>query len=115
MDTASETNKRAKTDKSASVPTSDQPKQPTAMEAAKACVLQHIAMLKPTLQTIFEEVAMDHIKILVKAENKRFHISKMVDEEDFIPRSARIKFDLKMSKKVDELPEFKTLKGTNEA
>jgi hypothetical protein len=114
MDTASETNKQAKTDKSASVPTKDTPRLPTAMEAAKNCILQHIATLKPTLQTIFEEVATDHNKILVKAENKRFHISKMEDEEDFIPRSARIKFDFNVSKKADELPEFKQLKGTNE-
>jgi len=114
MDSASETNKRAKTDKSASVPTSDAPKQPTAMEAANECVVRHIATLKPTLQPILEEVAMDHIRILVKAENKRFHISKMEDEEDFIPRSARLKFDLNVSKRTDELPEFKTLKGSTE-
>lgn len=34
----------------------------------------------------------------------------MVDDESFIPSSARIQFDLKMSKKVEVMPEFIAIK-----
>jgi hypothetical protein len=53
-----------------------------------------------------KKLGLNHISLQVKALNKSLHISKMEDDEEFLPRSARIEFSYKMLKKAEKKPEF---------
>jgi hypothetical protein len=76
---------------------------------AESFIKSNVATLQPQLAIIVEKLGKEHILLLSKKDNvKRTH-QRMIDNEDFIPRSARIQFDLKGSKRAIELPEYKQL------
>jgi hypothetical protein len=66
----------------------------------------YIVLLQQDIGSILEKLGLNHISLQAKALNKSFHISKMEDDEEFIPRSAHTEFSYKMSKKAEEKPEF---------
>jgi hypothetical protein len=69
-------------------------------------VKAYILSLQQDIGFILEKLGLSHISLQAKYLNKSFHIIKMEDDEEFIPRSARIEFSYKMSKKAEEQPEF---------
>jgi hypothetical protein len=69
-------------------------------------VKAYIVLLQQDIGSILEKLGLNHISLQAKALNKSFHITKMEDDEEFIPRSARIEFSYKMSKNAEEKPEF---------
>jgi hypothetical protein len=69
-------------------------------------VKAYIVSLQQDIGSILEKLGLNRISLQAKALNKSFHITTMEDDEDFIPRSDRIEFSYKMSKKAEEKPEF---------
>jgi hypothetical protein len=54
-------------------------------------VKAYIMSLQQDIGSILEKLGLRHIGLQAKDLNKSFHITKMEDDEDFIPCSARIK------------------------
>jgi hypothetical protein len=78
-------------------------------------ISRHVESLLPKIATIIKTSALSHIRLLVKIHHKRKQVSKMVTDEEFFPRSARLKFSLTVSKEVEESPEFLALQQENES
>jgi hypothetical protein len=97
------TTKRTRFDASASAGKAEAtPPKALAANQVKA----YIVSLQQDIGSILEKRGLNHISLQAKALNKSFHITKMEDDEEFIPHSARIEFTYKMSKKAEEKPEF---------
>jgi hypothetical protein len=69
-------------------------------------VKAYIVSLQQDIGSILKNLGLNHISLPAKALNKSFHISKMEDDEEFLPRSTRIEFSYKMLEKAEEKPEF---------
>ena len=65
---------------------------------ADAFIRRHLASLPPNYFKILELASKNHVKLLIKIY-KKTNIIKRMESTDYIPKSARIKFDLKTSKK----------------
>lgn len=76
---------------------------------AESFIKASIASLHPQISTIVEKLGKEHILLLSKKEHLIQVHQRMIDNEDFIPRSARIQFDLKGSNRAVELAEYKQL------
>ena len=76
---------------------------------ALAFVKSHIASLQPKVATILEKLGTNHINLLSKKFQKTSQIEKMETNSDFIPRSARISFELHMTADAAATQEFQTL------
>ena len=86
---------------------SDAAQPPKAL--AESFIKANIASLHPQLATIVESLGKEHILLLSKKDNLHRVHQRMVDDPDFIPRSARIQFQLKGSSRAVELAEYKQL------
>jgi hypothetical protein len=73
---------------------------------AESFVRSHATSLHPDIATIVERLGKEHLTLLSKLDNKRKQVQRMADDDNFIPRSARIDFVLKVSKRAEESPEF---------
>jgi hypothetical protein len=82
-------------------PTSIQPPK----SLAESFIRSHIASLHPEIQTIIERFGKEHLVLLNKVDHKRSQVQHMVDDDDFIPSSARVSFEITTSKLVKETPE----------
>ena len=108
--------KRTRFDPAAAMPTGEDSttavgkpsSSPTAM--AESFVRKHVQSLHPQIATILERLGLRHLKLLVKANNKAKHIRRMTDDQDFVPRSARVDFEFHVSKPAEESPEFTALR-----
>ena len=87
------------------------PSEPTKppKSLAESFIRSSTASLQPQIAIIVEKLGKEHILLLSKKDNVIRTHQRMNDNEDFIPRSARIQFDLKGSKRAIELPEYKQL------
>lgn len=85
------------------------PVQQAPKALAYAFVKSHISSLHPQVASIVERFAIKHIDLLVKHANKANQSTKLTENDEFIPRSARIKFEFHMSDTASESDKFKTL------
>jgi hypothetical protein len=80
------------------------------MSLAESFIRSSVASLQPGLATIIEKLGKEHIVLLSKKDVKQNILKKLEDNEDAIPRSARIDFQLSASKRTEQRPEFIALK-----
>ena len=67
--------------------------------------------LRQHLSPIVQKAAESHIDLLHKFITKMNQFNKMDDDSDFIPRSAwMVNFDFRVTKKVEDSPEFIVIK-----
>ena len=107
MDPATDNNKAAKRAKVDSSVDNGDNKTPLAQ--AKHHVKQHIASLHPNIANILLTLGLAHLSLQAKLHIKLINIKRMEDDDEYIPRSAKIEFRFALSKKAEETPEFITL------
>jgi hypothetical protein len=76
---------------------------------AEAFLRSSVASLQTNLATIIEKLGKEHIRLLSHLDTKKAILKKLNDNTDFIPSSARIKFQITGSKRTEQRPEFITL------
>jgi hypothetical protein len=76
---------------------------------ADSFIRGYTASLHPELAAIAERLGKEHIVLLSKRDNKSLQVQRMVDQDDIIPRSARLEFTLNVSKRAKERLEFTAL------
>ena len=99
-------NKRAKIDLnvvSTSTPPSD---SKTPKSVAQEFITAHVESLHFHVAAILKKTSFAHVNLVHKLLNKINQKSKMELDPSLIPRSARLDFTLKSSKKVEELPDY---------
>jgi hypothetical protein len=79
---------------------------PGPLALAEANIKSFVASLQSELASIIEKVAKEHLTLLSKLNNKKSILKKVEDNEDFIPRSARIEFRLTGSQRTELSAEF---------
>ena len=71
-----------------------------------------VTSLRPHLSPIILKAGESHLDHLHKLLTKVRQLTKMEDDAEFIPRSARlVEFEFRTSKKVEDSPEFQTVKA----
>ena len=85
-------------------------------QSPKGCALTSVSTFAVTLRRhlspIVKKAAESHIDLLHKLITKMNQFTKMDDDSDFIPRSARmVNFDFRVTKKVENSPEFLAIKA----
>ena len=78
---------------------------------ALASVEGHAASLHPQVSKIVLSYANKLIDTFHKLQQKESQLSKMVDNEDFIPRSARINFEFYLRPEIKQMDEFVTIQS----
>ena len=81
-------------------------KKVTPKARAITTIDEHSATLLPQLSAILSKLANDHIDLLHRLHEKSAQLQRMEADEGIIPRSARLKFELTVSKKVEAHPDF---------
>ena len=89
------------------VSTSEPPKA-----LAESLIRAAISSLHPTIATIAERLGKEHILILSRVDHKILQVKRMKDDAEFIPKSARINFDLSMSKRASANQDYVNLTET---
>ena len=82
----------------------------TPIEVATEQIETHTASLQSQLGTIVNRAAKTHLAHLVKYHHKTSQLSKMADDDTFIPRSARFRFQLKATKATEHSTELQALR-----
>jgi len=110
------TNKRVRFE----APTSARTGSPSTMinavnQSPKGCAISSIRTFSMTLRKhlspIVQKAGETHIDLLHKLMSKNTQLNKMDDDDDFIPRSARlVNFEFRVTKKVENHPEFRVIK-----
>ena len=74
------------------------------------------ASLHSNLKPIFDNLGEEWLDIISRHRSKMLQATKMIDDDDFIPRSARnsSKFEFYVPKSVEDLPEFTEIKDETE-
>ena len=85
-------------------------------QSPKGCALSSIrtfvVTLRQHLSPIVQQAAESHTDLLHKLITKMNQLTKMDDDSDFIPRSARmVNFEFRVTKKVENSPEFLAIKA----
>ena len=70
----------------------------TPMAAAQLSLKSHCASLQPEIATLLSTLGKEHLLLMQRTLHKVTQVKKLSDDEDLIPRSARIKFVLSTSK-----------------
>jgi hypothetical protein len=114
MDTATDKNQRGTLRVRFAAPTvanknNDTPNIKSPMAMAESSILSFVASLQQDIATIIEKLSKEHLILLTKLNNKKSILKKLEDNEDVIPRSARIEFRLSGSKRTEQSAEFITL------
>jgi hypothetical protein len=73
---------------------------------AESTIQTSVASLRSELATIISKLGREHIVLLINLDSKKSILKKLNDNEDFIPRSARLAFQLSGSKRTEQRPEF---------
>ena len=85
-------------------------------QSPKALALDYIlgktATLHPTIKNNLITLGTHHIELHMKAHAKANQKKRLLDDDDFIPRSARIEFKFKVSKEAEVDQEFQDLLET---
>ena len=90
--------------------------QPTSPKTAATSTLSSFSeALQHDLGSIFLNLGKQWIDIIAKYRSKTNQLMKMANDEEFIPRSARIEFEFYVSKPVENSDEFTTIKGDTDA
>ena len=76
---------------------------------AESFIRSSIASLHPQQAPLVEKLGKTHILLLSKRDHFKTVLQRMINDNDFIPRSARLKFNLTGSDRAAELPEYKQL------
>ena len=115
------TNKRVRYETTNSNP-NDLPSTPSvsANQSPNGCALSSVRTFTVTLRRhlspIVHKAAESHVDLMHKLMTKMNQFTKMDGDNDFIPRSARLaNFEFRVSKKVENSPEFLTIKGETDA
>jgi hypothetical protein len=109
METATHTNQRSTQRVRIVAPTDTNKAEmscSTPLALAESFIRSSVSSLQPELCTIVEKLGKEHILLLCKLDNKKTILKKLTDNEDVIPRSARIEFKLSGSKRTEQRPEF---------
>ena len=107
-------NVRARTDPNVAPTSTNNSASMTPKSTAQAFVSEHVESLNHHIATILKKVGFDHINLTHKLLTKINQKSKMDLDPSLVPRSARLDFTLKASKKVEELPDYIQLKEETE-
>ena len=99
--------KRTRLDASALTPADD--KAITPMAAARQSLQTNCASLQPEIATILSKLGLERLQTLHKISHKKTQAQKIEDDDDFIPRSARVNFTLSASKLVEQDVEYTRL------
>ena len=76
---------------------------------AESFIRSSIALLHPIIATNVEKLGKEHITMLSKKNHLDKANQRLVNDNDIIPSSARINFELSVSDRVKEMPEYKEL------
>lgn len=109
MDTATTTAsepKRSRTD-AAAVNSSETATTP--MAAAKESLRMSVVSLQSEIATLLSKLGNELVVALHKRNTKQRQVSKFESDDEFIPKSARVKFELKCSKLVEQDEEYLSL------
>jgi hypothetical protein len=109
METATDTNTSAnkRTRFDATAQSGNEHLSPLALSLGH--IRSHVESLRPETQHILVKIGTDYIKLRQKAALKERRITKMSSDEDYIPNSARLKFELKVSNEACMDPEYTSL------
>jgi hypothetical protein len=111
-DTTQPPNKRmrfASNNDTLSLPSSNNNKIQPPKALAESFIRSSIASLHPIIATDVEKLGKEHIILLSKLNHLQKANTRLVDDTELIPSSARIKFELSVSERVKEMPEYKAL------
>jgi hypothetical protein len=72
-------------------------------------IQSHTVSLLPEIQAIFNKLGSDYIKLRQRVDHKNRRIQKMASDHEYIPNSARLKFELRVSSDAQLDPDFTTL------
>ena len=78
----------------------------TPLASAKKTLLSHCESLQPQIATLLSRLGKQHLLLLQKIWSKRRQAQKLEDDDQLIPRSARVKFALTSSKLVEQDAEY---------
>jgi hypothetical protein len=81
----------------------------TPMAAARQSLHAHCASLQPEIATILSKLGLERLQTLHKFSHRDTQAKKIEDDDDFIPRSARVNFALSASKLVEQDVEYTRL------
>jgi hypothetical protein len=76
---------------------------------AESFIRSSIASLHPIIASNVEKLGKEHIILLSKKHHLDKAYQRLVNDTDLIPSSARFKFELSVTDKVKEMPEYKAL------
>ena len=99
--------KRARIDPTVADPNNGKTRMP--LSAAEDFIKSHTASLHTGISTLLLKQGQDYLAIAHKIQSKTRNISRMEEDESYIPISARVNFRLQAMKEVEELNEFKEL------
>jgi hypothetical protein len=105
-------NKRTRFDATAQGPN---PQVLPPLALATGHVRSHTASLLPEIQDILNKLGIDYLKLRHRADQKVRRIQKMSSDEDYIPNSARLKFELRVSNDAVFDPDFVSLQDDTNA
>ena len=81
----------------------------TPMAAGKESLRTSVASLQPEVATILFRLGSEYRLCLQKTHSRQRQVKKFADDDEYIPKSARVKFTLKCSKLVEQETEYLTL------
>eukprot|EP00957_Ditylum_brightwellii_P000382 29839-Ditylum_brightwellii.AAC.1 len=76
------------------------------------CIQAKTGLLHPTITSTILKLGTHHIKLHMRAHHKATQKKRMLEDEEFIHRSARIKFTLAVAKEAEDDQEFKDIQET---
>jgi hypothetical protein len=82
----------------------------TPMAAARTSLQTHCALLQPENATLLLTLGKEHLLLMQKTLHRTTQVKKLTDDDSLIPRSARIKFTLSMSKLAESDLGYQSLK-----
>ena len=88
------------------------PKMKSPKALALACVKGTAASLHPQVQKIVENYGIQFIDLYHKLQQKITQLSKMTNNPEFIPRSARINFEFYVRPEIKQTPEFSNIESS---
>lgn len=109
-------NKRTRIDPAATLitpttTTKTPPEKQTPKKLAHAFVRHHVSSLQPEVASLVETFALKQVDTLIKRHQKLTQHTRLTDDESFIPRSARIKFDFYMTPEAQATTAFEELRA----
>ena len=92
-------------------PTSTTPPKPkTPIRAGEAAIDTFVESLREEVRPILAKTAKSYLRDLITGHSKMETFSRIKNDPDFIPRSARINFEIKSNKETSELDALQALK-----